>query len=290
MGRINLTPLRVRRRALANLESRRTTIRPIWLELTGDIPPAQVLTRQQPQQHPVIQVRSETILPKEGSRPGALPRIQQIVRSKNPKSYNSKRKPSKLFSPVQIRYEEDELRKHFFSDHPWELARPRVVLETNGNQHREADWSTGLIQPGIPLSGESVIQRQLHFLASVPDITVSRAYDLARREFYDLRRQEDIRRRIAAEEAQATGAYFGKNILHWGMEIENKQYDDWEKWSRAAVAEQMQRTAAFAGATMAVEEENLSAIEANDRRTGSSLFMDEDAKRQGQYGKKRIIE
>lgn len=58
-----------------------------------------------------------------------------------------------MFQPVKIRYEEDQLRKEFFRDHPWELARPRVVLENSGNDHAGYDWSK-LKQRGKRLDGE----------------------------------------------------------------------------------------------------------------------------------------
>jgi len=179
MGRINLTPLRVRRRALADLKANRIQIAPVWLDVVAEIPPAQVLTRQQPQQHPVSQIRTQS-LPNGSTKQVALP-------APTPRKRKSG-KPSRLFAPVEIKYEEDKLRKQFFSDHPWELARPRVVVETTGNQHASSDYSKGLLQPSVPLSGESVVQRQLHLLQTVPDITEAQAYDIARREFYVLRR------------------------------------------------------------------------------------------------------
>ena len=80
----------------------------------------------------------------------------------------------------------------------------------------------------------SVVQRQLWLLNNVPDISKSAAYDIARREFYRLRLQEDIERRVAAEEAQATGATFGPSILEIGMELENRQYNRWKEWATAA--------------------------------------------------------
>lgn len=246
MGRINLTALRIRKRALANLETKRTPIRPNWLDVIGDIPPAQILTRPQPPQHTLTQTRTRT-LPN-----GKTEQYTKVLESRKPKSY----KPSRLFSPIQIRYEEDALRKRFFSDHPWELARPRIVLETSGDQYRLADWSRGLIQPGIPLSGESVIQRQLWLLENVPDMEEDHAYDIARKEFYTLRRQEETRRRIAAEEAEAMGAEFGKSALTWGMHVENTQYDNWEKWSRQVVSEMDQRNAAFTGQIASTEDRN----------------------------------
>jgi small subunit ribosomal protein S23 len=58
------------------------------------------------------------------------------------------------------------------------------------------------------------------------------AYDKARKEFYALRQQEDVGRRVAIEEARYVGAYFGKNNLQVGMEIEDKVYEDWKAWAQ----------------------------------------------------------
>lgn len=237
MGKINLTPLRVRSRALADLQAGRYPTPPVWLDVLGEVPPAQILTRQQPNKHSVVQIRTRSL-------PNG--KTQQYVTTPSTRKPKSA-KPSRLFAPVEIKYEEDQLRKQFFQDHPWELARPRVVLETTGNQHANSDYSKGLEQPMVPLSGESVVQRQKHLLENVPDITIDQAYDIARKEFYTLRRQEAIRRRVAREEALHMGATPEKSILQWSMQIENKQYDNWEEWSRAQVMELMQKNAAFSG-------------------------------------------
>lgn len=64
------------------------------------------------------------------------------------------RKPKKLYRPQTLRYIEDSLRSTFFRDHPWELARPRIVVELDGKDWQRYDWSKGLRQPGTPLCGE----------------------------------------------------------------------------------------------------------------------------------------
>lgn len=268
MGRINLTPLRVRKRALADLQANRTPTPPVWLDVLADIPPAQILTRQQPQQHPLVQVRTKS-LPN-----GRTEQVAIAAPVKKPKS--SKR--SRMFAPVEIKYEEDQLRKQFFSDHPWELARPRMVLETTGNQHADSDYSKGLQQPTVPLSGESVVQRQLHLLQTVPDITTDQAYDVARREFYALRRQEATRKRIAKEEALHMGAQPERSILQWSMQIENKHYNDWEQWSRSQVMEQIQRSAAFSGAVAPEAEQKVLGGDGSDPRRGDP-FANEAVRR-----------
>ena len=63
------------------------------------------------------------------------------------------KKASKLFQPTNIVYKEDRLRSNFFGDHPWELARPRVILENDGKDYEKNDWSN-LSQPGRPVTGE----------------------------------------------------------------------------------------------------------------------------------------
>lgn len=67
-------------------------------------------------------------------------------------------------------------------------------------------------------------------------MTKEQAYDTARREFYSLRQEEEVERRIAKEEAQMVGAYFGKNFLQVGVELEDAQYERWKKWATRQIA------------------------------------------------------
>ena len=79
-------------------------------------------------------------------------------------------------------------------------------------------------------------------------MTTARAYDQARREFYAERLQEDIERRIAKEEAQATGAYFGMSMLQIGMGLEDKEHERWKQWaSEQATAQEQARAGAYTG-------------------------------------------
>lgn len=79
-------------------------------------------------------------------------------------------------------------------------------------------------------------------------MTTAEAYDIARREFYNLRHKEDIERRVAVEEALSTGAYFGLTMNEISMQLEDKQYENWKAWAERQEASQLQRTAAFSGA------------------------------------------
>jgi len=207
MGKYNFTALRVRQTALRQKASGKISKLPQWVDVVADIPPTQVLVRNQPIRHQLVRQRVKSL-------PGSSE--LQIVFETDEKHQSKGKKPSRLFQPVEIKYEEDQLRREFFRDHPWELARPRIVLESTGKDYEKYDWS-GLQQPGKRLDGESVIQRQLHLLQTVPDMTKSTAYDIARREFYQFRHREDIERRVAAEEAEATGAEFGPTMLEVGV-------------------------------------------------------------------------
>src|ERR1700709_71347 len=81
------------------------------------------------------------------------------------------------------------------------------------------------------LHQSSVIQRQL-WLINNAGMNRNQAYDTARKEFYALRHEEEVERRVAREEALWSGAYFGKGALEIGMELEDKVYDEWGVWAR----------------------------------------------------------
>lgn len=76
----------------------------------------------------------------------------------------------------------------------------------------------------------------------------AKAYDQARQEFYDERLHEDVERRVAKEEAMATGAYFGKPMLQIGMELEDKEYERWKTWAtNEMTAQEQKRGSAYTG-------------------------------------------
>ncbi|OAA55799.1 37S ribosomal protein rsm25 [Niveomyces insectorum RCEF 264] len=200
-----------------NLVTQRTQrlreVVPIWLSVVEQIPPTESHIRTIPVRH----------------------------QDPDPRMH----KPRRTYLPQRIVYEEDELRQTFFHDHPWELARPRVIVESDGKDTRCFDWSTGLIQPGMPLCGESVVQRQLWLMHS-GGMDKDQAYDSARREFYTLRHREDVERRVAEEEARMVGAYFGKSALQVGMQLEDEAYEDWKKWAAEETAKaESERTRAY---------------------------------------------
>ncbi len=68
---------------------------------------------------------------------------------------------------------------------------------------------------------------------NLPGITKDQAYDQVRKEFYRLRQEEEVERRIALEEARMVGAYFGKSRTQVGMELEDGQFEKWKKWAES---------------------------------------------------------
>ena len=87
-------------------------------------------------------------------------------------------------------------------------------------------------------------------------MTSTKAYDQARQEFYAIRHQEDVERRVAKEEALATGAYFGKSMLEIGMELEDKTYEGWKEWALKEIEViQQQRTSQYTGNELAEAED-----------------------------------
>ena len=150
MGKFKLTALNVRQAALAQKQSGKFERTPCWTDVIADIPPASVHVRNRPVQHPITQQRVKTRTDESGNS------RHEVVVEQLPSRKRPPKKGSRMFKPLEIRYEEDELRKEFFQDHPWELARPRVVLESDGRDHTRSDWSK-LHQKGRRLDGERCV-------------------------------------------------------------------------------------------------------------------------------------
>ena len=88
------------------------------------------------------------------------------------------------------------------------------------------------------------------------------AYDIARKEFYDLRMEQDIERRVAEEEARAVGATFGKSYIEIGIELEGKALDQWKEKAHQLLTLKRGRAAAFSGSSAAEDEDETVAASA----------------------------
>jgi small subunit ribosomal protein S23 len=115
MGRLNHAASRVHSYANQLLANTTHTYPPPWLTPIQTVPPSEKLIR---------------------------PALQRSKKARlNPKI---KHKPSRMFQPVPVAYPEDQLRWEYFNDHPWELAKPRVVIEGDGKDMEKWDWSVEL--------------------------------------------------------------------------------------------------------------------------------------------------
>ena len=105
------------------------------------------------------------------------------------------------------------------------------------------------------------MQRQL-WLINNTELNSSQAYDAARKEFYALRHEQEMERKVQHEEALWTGAYFGKGAVQVGMELEDKAYESWKAWATQQVqAMAIQRDSAYTGVE---QEEEAVAVSAED--------------------------
>jgi small subunit ribosomal protein S23 len=238
MGR-QFRPIRVKDAMSKLIQAKGRSNPPVWFNALGSIPPSQTWVRTWP-------VNQEALQSKQGRR--------------------------KAFRPQRIQYPEDQLRKEFYKDHPWELARPRILLEEDGRDAQLEDWSQ-MRQPRKALSGESVVQRQIWLLENDPHMTKTDAYDQARAEFYALRHQEQVEQRVAREEALAVGAYFGLSQNEIGMKIEDSVFENWKKWATAeAITLQQSRGDTYAGSAVDVTETSASEASEADGSTPSKIL------------------
>jgi small subunit ribosomal protein S23 len=124
-------PARMLQTAHNLLSTKRISARPPWMSALQAHPPSEPTVRQ----------------PLKLANP-----LRPAIRNKKLKKSGNRQ----LFGPSLIKYEEDALRKQFFGDHPWELARPRTVLEGSAEEWRHWDWSK-MKQVGKPVDGERYV-------------------------------------------------------------------------------------------------------------------------------------
>ncbi|KAI9688543.1 MAG: mitochondrial ribosomal small subunit component [Bathelium mastoideum] len=155
MGQYDFSAQRVHHAATQLLSASRLKHPPPWYNALSDIPPPQLLVR------PAFRAGEHVV----------------ESRSQLPKRLKRGRRPSRMFQPLAIpRGMEHDLRQTFFSHHPWELARPRVILENDGRDAEKWDWSKGIKQPGKALDGESVVQRQKYLMQIKPPHAFAETY------------------------------------------------------------------------------------------------------------------
>jgi len=133
--------------------------------------------------------------------------------------------------PKPIQYVEDEIRKQFFQDHPFEAFRAKSLLEgaTIELEHpiRGEEWKR-LRQRGRNPTPEDAIQYALT-LHEHHQVPLTNAYEAAVAQFRSLRAEHDIARKVALMEAESYGIEFGPTQVQITYDKEGKALDSWQK-------------------------------------------------------------
>ncbi|CAI5756910.1 unnamed protein product [Candida verbasci] len=177
--------------------------KPVWYDIILKYPPKHNLIKKPHQ-------------PKTNS---SDPRNDEIV--KNFKI------PKDIHKIPKLKFIEDTIRDTFYKHHPWELARPKNLIEINGDEIlKKCNWKN-MLQLYKPLDGESVVQRTMYLIKNNKNLSIFDAYDLSRMEFYKLRMFEEMQSHISKEESIMNGAIIELNYLKQQMEKENEYLKQW---------------------------------------------------------------
>jgi small subunit ribosomal protein S23 len=134
------------------------------------------------------------------------------------------KKRSTGLRPLPVTYTEDNIRRQFFRDHPFEAFRARSLTEvgTIENEHpiRGLNW-TRLNQRGRNPSPEDAVQFALN-LHQAHGLVLSDAYATSIAQFRTLRAVQHVATRFAAHAASAHGAHFGPSATMRGFEAESR--------------------------------------------------------------------
>ncbi|KAJ7040365.1 mitochondrial ribosomal protein S25-domain-containing protein [Mycena alexandri] len=132
--------------------------------------------------------------------------------------------------PMPIHYIEDDIRRQFYADHPFEAFRPATLIEKGDIQLHEvngASW-TRLRQRGRNPQPEDAIQFAVN-LHQIHDIPLSQAYAQAIAQFRSLRSEHHISTTFAVMEAEDLGAVFVHGEIEHAFEKEKRALSTWEK-------------------------------------------------------------
>lgn len=191
--------------------------KPVWFNVVGANPPHTDLTKR------ARRTTSETADPTASlfQKNGKLFKTRVTGTERHQTNNAVHRVP-------KIALVEDELRDVFYTQHPWELLRPKTLVENTGDDYRHCDW-LNMLQLHRPLDGELVVQRTVWLLENKHKETLFDAYDQARFEFYRLRMAEEMESTVAREEASMYGAIYPLTNVEWGIKQEQEYIDVWTK-------------------------------------------------------------
>ncbi|OBZ79450.1 37S ribosomal protein S25, mitochondrial [Grifola frondosa] len=138
---------------------------------------------------------------------------------------------SKEIRPLPVQYVEDEIRKQFFRDHPFEAFRETSLVEaaTIEPEHpiRAEKW-TRLRQRTRNPSPEDAIRYAVN-LHEYHNLSVTHAYASAVAQFHSLRSEHQLAKNFALMESEHYGMQFGPTQVEIAFEKEEKAFETWRK-------------------------------------------------------------
>ncbi|SJL06289.1 uncharacterized protein ARMOST_09625 [Armillaria ostoyae] len=141
--------------------------------------------------------------------------------------------------PLSIVYIEDEVRRRFFRDHPFEAFRPVTLTERDAIREQRPvqgrDWQR-LRQWGRNPSPEDTIRFAVN-LYEHHNLPLTFAYTRAVAQFRALRSEHHVARRFAVLEVESYGRVFKTSQVQLGFEKEKKALDTWEEASSVDAGE-----------------------------------------------------
>ena len=214
---------------------------PVWYEAVLEHPPLPLPPREPP------------------SRTSYDTSSSSSSRTSNQKAFaptaTATKKTQQGSRPLSITYVEDDIRRQFFRDHPFEAFRPRTLTEAGAVEHEHPisglKW-TRLNQRGRNPSPEEYVRPHSPFslwqntarafsdpqlvrtlsavqfalnLHQAHGLTLSDAYATSIAQFRTLRAVQHVATRFAAQAASVYGARFGPSATARGFEVENKVLD-----------------------------------------------------------------
>jgi small subunit ribosomal protein S23 len=136
--------------------------------------------------------------------------------------------------PLAVNYIEDDIRRQFFRDHPFESFRPRSLTEAGAIEDEHPinglQW-TRLSQRGRNPSPEDAVRFALN-LHQAHGLALSDAYAASVAQFRTLRAVQHVATRFAAQQATiAHGARFGPSATSRGFAAEDSVLEAAERRS-----------------------------------------------------------
>ncbi|KAF4605014.1 mitochondrial ribosomal small subunit component [Pleurotus pulmonarius] len=133
--------------------------------------------------------------------------------------------------PLPIHYLEDDIRRQFYRDHPFEAFRPKSLVEgeTIQTPHpmRGEQW-TRLRQRGRNPSPEDAIEFVIN-LYRFHNVPLSEAYSRSVAQFRALQSGRHVAATYASLEADHLGAIFGPSEIEHGFMKEKRSLETWER-------------------------------------------------------------